>query len=46
MLVAGEDMTLVKDFASEISKQLKITIGDKPSTHYNGIDILQTREGI
>jgi hypothetical protein len=46
MLVAGEDMTLVKDFASEISKHLKITIGDKPSTHYNGIDLLQTREGI
>jgi hypothetical protein len=46
MLVAGEDMKLVKDFASELSKHLKITIGNEPSTHYNGIDILQTREGI
>jgi hypothetical protein len=46
MLIAGEDMTVLKDFASELSKHLKITVGDKPSTHYNGIDILQAREGI
>jgi hypothetical protein len=47
MLIAGEDMTVVKDFASELSKHLKITVGDKPSTHYNSIDLLQTtREGI
>jgi hypothetical protein len=47
MLVAGKDiMATVKDFAAEISKHLKITIGDKPLSHYNGLDILQTREGI
>jgi hypothetical protein len=35
-----------KTIAKEISKHLKVTIGDKPSTHYNGIDILQAHEGI
>jgi hypothetical protein len=46
MLIAGEDMCIVREFAEEISKHLKVTIGDKPSTHYNGLDILQAREGI
>jgi hypothetical protein len=46
MLIAGEDICIVKEFAGEISKHLKVTIGEKPSTHYNGLDILQTREGI
>jgi hypothetical protein len=39
-------MTIVRQFAEELAKHLKITIGDKPSTHYNGLDILQTRDGI
>jgi hypothetical protein len=46
MLLAGEDISIVKDFVSELSKHLKVTIGEKPSTHYNGLDILQTKEGI
>jgi hypothetical protein len=46
MLLAGEDISIVKDFASEISKHLKVTVGEKASTHYNGLDILQTKEGI
>jgi hypothetical protein len=46
MLIAGEEMKIVREFAEEISKHLKVTIGDKPSTHYNGLDILQAREGI
>jgi hypothetical protein len=46
MLIAGEDIHVVKEFAKEISKHLKVTIGEEPSTHYNGLDILQTREGI
>jgi hypothetical protein len=46
MLIAGEDMSIVRNFAEEISKHLKVTIGDKPSTHYNGLDILQSCDGI
>jgi hypothetical protein len=46
MLIAGEEMSIVREFAKEISKHLKVTIGEKPSTHYNGLDILQAREGI
>jgi uncharacterized protein YqfB (UPF0267 family) len=46
MLIAGEDMTIIRQFAEELSKHLKITIGDKPSSHYHGLDILQTHEGI
>jgi len=46
MLIAGEDMNIVRQFAEEISKHLKVTIGAQPSTHYNGLDILQTQEGI
>jgi hypothetical protein len=46
MLIAGEDMAIVRKFAEELAKHLKITIGDKSSTYYNGSDILQTREGI
>jgi hypothetical protein len=46
MLIAGEDISIVREFALEISKHLNVTIGEEPSTHYNGLDILQTREGI
>jgi hypothetical protein len=46
MLIAGKDGNIVQDFANDISKRLKITCGNAPSTHFNGLDILQTREGI
>mmetsp|Transcript_17200 Transcript_17200/g.32564 ORF Transcript_17200/g.32564 Transcript_17200/m.32564 type:complete len:440 (-) Transcript_17200:408-1727(-) len=46
MLIAGEDINLVRTFAHELSTHLNVTIGEAPSTHYNGLDILQTREGI
>jgi hypothetical protein len=46
MLLAGGDISIIRDFASELSKHLKVTVGEKPSTHYNGLDILQTSEGI
>jgi hypothetical protein len=45
-LIAGEAMAIVRDFTGEISKHLKVTIGHEPSTHYNGLDILQIREGM
>lgn len=46
MLMASNDSNIIKDFASEIAKRLKVTCGTKPSTQFNGLDILQTREGI
>jgi Reverse transcriptase (RNA-dependent DNA polymerase). len=46
MLIAGKDGFLVKQFAKDIATTLKITCDDHPSTHFNGPDILQTRDGI
>lgn len=46
MLITGAEIVVVHEFAIEISKHLKVTIGNKPSTHYNGLDIIQTKEGI
>jgi hypothetical protein len=46
MLIAGKEQAMLRDFASAIGKQLNVTIGDGPSSHYNGLDIDQTREGI
>jgi hypothetical protein len=46
MLLAGEDVLIIREFATEISKHIKVTIGENPSTHYNRLDILQTKEGI
>jgi Reverse transcriptase (RNA-dependent DNA polymerase). len=46
MLLAGDDADVVKAFAKDISTKLKVTCGDKPSKHFNGLDIVQTREGI
>jgi Reverse transcriptase (RNA-dependent DNA polymerase)./Integrase core domain. len=46
MLLAGESANNVKDFAKDISSKLKVTFGDSPSKHFNGLDIVQTREGI
>jgi Reverse transcriptase (RNA-dependent DNA polymerase). len=46
MLMAGKDANIIKQFAAEIASKLKVTCGTKPSTQFNGLDILQTREGI
>ena len=46
MLIAGQNAAAVMEFAKELSLKLKVTCGDAPSTHFNGLDILQTREGI
>lgn len=46
MLIAGSNQSVLRAFATEIGKHLNVTIGDGPSTHYNGLDILQMREGI
>jgi hypothetical protein len=46
MLLAGKDDEIVQQFARELSTKLKITCGKSPSTSFNGLDIIQTREGI
>jgi hypothetical protein len=46
MLIAGSNMNILHLFAEEIGKQLNVTFGNGPSSHYNGLDILQTCEGI
>jgi len=46
MLIAGKNTVIVTAFAKELSNKLKVTCGDAPSIHFNGLDILQTREGI
>lgn len=46
MLLAGEDMPTLQAFAADLSDKLKITFGKKASTAFNGLDILQTGEGI
>jgi hypothetical protein len=46
MLIAGSVSGIVKAFAKELSQKLKVMCGDAPSTHFNGLDILQTQEGI
>jgi Reverse transcriptase (RNA-dependent DNA polymerase). len=46
MLIAGGDTKVVHDFAKDISTKLKVTWSDKPSKHFNGLDIVRTREGI
>jgi Reverse transcriptase (RNA-dependent DNA polymerase). len=46
MLIAGGDAKVVKEFAMDISTKLKVTWSDKPSVHFNGLDIIQTRQGI
>jgi hypothetical protein len=39
MLLAGTDAYVVKEFAKDISSKLKVTCGDTPSKHFNGLDI-------
>lgn len=46
MLLAGTNRRILQEFAIAIGKHIHVTIGDGLSSHYNGIDILQTREGI
>jgi len=46
MLLAGPNMSILHVFAEAIRQQLNVTFGTGPSSHYNGLDILQTREGI
>jgi len=46
MLIAGSHKDVLCAFASALGEQLNVTFGNGPSTHYNGMDILQTREGI
>lgn len=46
MLIAGGDTKVVQDFAKDISTKLKVTWSNRPSKHFNGLDIIQTREGI
>jgi hypothetical protein len=46
MLIAGEDIPSVHAFAKELSTHLKVTFGTTPSKHFNGLDILQTADGI
>lgn len=46
MLMAGDNADVIREFAGEIAKHLKVTSSTKPSTQFNGLDILQTREGI
>jgi Reverse transcriptase (RNA-dependent DNA polymerase). len=46
MLIVGEDAKVVKAFTMDISTKLKVTWSDKPSKHFNGLDIVQTRQGI
>jgi Reverse transcriptase (RNA-dependent DNA polymerase). len=46
MLMAGKDVAIVQEFANELSTKLKITCGKVPSKQFNGIDIIQCREGI
>jgi Reverse transcriptase (RNA-dependent DNA polymerase). len=47
MLMAGKDSNIViQEFARDIGKKLKVTWGSKPSTQFNGLDIIQMREGI
>lgn len=46
MLLAGDNATIVQEFAKDISSKLKVTFGNSPSKHFNGLDIVQIREGI
>jgi hypothetical protein len=46
MLIAGKDQAVLRRFAAEIGTHLNVTISDGPSSHYNGLDIDQTSEGI
>jgi Reverse transcriptase (RNA-dependent DNA polymerase). len=46
MLLAGNDEHIVRDFATEISKKLKITYGSEPSKQFNGLDITLRLKGI
>jgi hypothetical protein len=46
MLIAGTDRRILHDFSLAIGKELHVKIGDGLSTHYNGLDITQTCEGI
>lgn len=46
MLLAGAEMSNLVSFVNEIGMKLKVTIGDKLSIHYNGLDIVQTCKGI
>jgi len=46
MLIAGSDMSILCAFAEAIGQRLNVTFGMGPSSHYNGLDILQTQEGI
>jgi Reverse transcriptase (RNA-dependent DNA polymerase). len=46
MLMAGARDDIIKEFAAEIAIKLQVTCGSKPSAQFNGLDIIQTREGI
>jgi Reverse transcriptase (RNA-dependent DNA polymerase). len=46
MLMAAKNKHIIQEFANDIGQKLKVTWGTKPSTQFNGLDIIQTREGI
>jgi hypothetical protein len=46
MLIAGSNVNSIKKFIQEIESHLNVTYSDGPSTKFNGLDILQTDEGI
>jgi Reverse transcriptase (RNA-dependent DNA polymerase). len=46
MLIAGKYTHIVKSFVAELATRLKVTCSSEPSEQFNGLDIVQTREGV